>query len=234
MAYGTKTISRVDKIIGPGNAFVATAKRLVYGTVDIDMIAGPSELLVLADGGANPSHVAADLLCEAEHDEQASVWLVTTSSDLAREVVQQVKEQLKALVRQKIAARSIQRNAVAFVVPTMEGALALANDIAPEHLSLSVDNPFDYIEKVRHAGALFLGRHTAPAVADYVAGPNHILPTGGTARFHSALSLEAYVKRSNLVSYSKDDLLKARDSIVRMAQMEGLGAHARSVDIRLR
>jgi histidinol dehydrogenase len=234
MAYGTKTIPRVDKIIGPGNAFVATAKRLVYGTVDIDMIAGPSELLVLADGGANPSHVAADLLCEAEHDEQASVWLVTTSADLAREVVQQVKEQLKSLARQKIAARSIQRNAVAFVVPTMEGALALANDIAPEHLSLSVDNPFDYIEKVRHAGALFLGRYTAPAVADYVAGPNHILPTGGTARFHSALSLDAYVKRSNLVSYTKDDLLKDRDSIVRMAQMEGLGAHARSVDIRLR
>ena len=234
MAYGTKTIPRVDKIIGPGNIFVATAKRLVYGTVDIDMIAGPSELLVIADEGANPAHVAADLLCEAEHDEQAAVWLVTTSAPLAKEVVKQVKERLKSLARRKIAARAIDQNAMAFVVPAMDEAIALANEIAPEHLSLSVDNPFTYIEKVRHAGALFIGRHTAPAVADYVAGPNHILPTGGAARFHSALSLEAYVRRSNIVSYAKEDLAKAKDHIVRMAHMEGLEAHAHSVEVRLR
>jgi len=234
MAYGTKTVPRVDKIIGPGNVYVAAAKRLVYGLVDIDMIAGPSELLVLADGGANPAHVAADLLCEAEHDEQAAVWLVTTSADLAKAVVRQVQEQLKSLARRKIIARSIQNNAMAFVVPTLEEGVALANDIAPEHLSLSVENPFEYIEKVRHAGALFIGRYTAPAVADYVAGPNHILPTGGSARFHSALSLDAYVKKSNLVSYTKEDLSRAKDHIVRIAQMEGLGAHAQSVEVRTR
>jgi histidinol dehydrogenase len=234
MAYGTRTVPRVDKIIGPGNIFVATAKRLVYGTVDIDMIAGPSELLVIADDGAHPAHVAADLLCEAEHDEQAAVWLMTTSTALAKEVVKQVKDRLKTMVRRKIAARAIEHNATAFVVPTMEDAIALANEIAPEHLSLSVENPFEYIEKVRHAGALFIGRYTAPAVADYVAGPNHILPTGGAARFQSALSLEAYVRKSNIVSYAKEDLAKARDHIVRLAHMEGLEAHAHSVEVRLR
>ena len=234
MAYGTKTIPRVDKIFGPGNLYVATAKRLVYGVVDIDMIAGPSELLVLADGVANPVHVAADLLCEAEHDEQAAVWLVTTSAELARAVVRQVQEQLRSRSRQKIAARSIQHNAMAFVVPTLDEAVVLANEIAPEHLSLSVDNPFEYLEKIRHAGAMFLGRHTAPAVADYVAGPNHILPTGGSARFHSALSLDSYVKKSNLVSYTKEDLAGAKDHIVRLAQMEGFDGHAQSVEVRFR
>jgi len=234
MTYGTKSIPRVDKIIGPGNIYVATAKRLMYGLVDIDMIAGPSELLVLADAHANPSHVAADLLCEAEHDENASVWLVTTSAPLAKEAVRRVQEQLKFLGRKKVAARSIQRNAMAFVVPTVDDGIALANEIAPEHLSLSVENPFEYIEKVRHAGALFIGRHTAPAVADYVAGPNHILPTGGTARFHSALSLDAYVRKSNIVSYTKDDLFKAKDHILRLAQMEGFDAHAQSVEVRLK
>ncbi|TLY36591.1 MAG: histidinol dehydrogenase [Nitrospirae bacterium] len=234
MTYGTKSIPRVDKIIGPGNIYVATAKRLMYGLVDIDMIAGPSELLVLADAHANPSHVAADLLCEAEHDENASVWLVTTSAPLAKEAVRRVQEQLKFLGRKKVAARSIQRNAMAFVVPTVDDGIALANEIAPEHLSLSVENPFEYIEKVRHAGALFIGRYTAPAVADYVAGPNHILPTGGTARFHSALSLDAYVRKSNIVSYTKDDLFKAKDHILRLAQMEGFDAHAQSVEVRLK
>src|SRR2546430_10077312 len=179
MTYGAKTISRVDKIIGPGNIFVSTAKRLVYGLVDIDMIAGPSELLVLADGGANPNHVAADLPCEAEHDENASVWLVTTSAELARDVVRRVQEQLKSLARQKIAGRSIQHNGMAFVVASLDEAIALADVIAPEHLSLSVENPFKYLEKVRHVGAVFIGRYTPPAVADYVAGPHHILPTGG-------------------------------------------------------
>jgi len=234
MAYGTAMIPRVDKIIGPGNIYVATAKRLVYGTVDIDMIAGPSELLVLADEKANPAYVAADLLCEAEHDEQAAVWLVTTSASLAQAVAQQVAEQVASLSRQAMVARAIARHAVAFVVPTMEEGIALANEIAPEHLSLAVEHPFEYIEKIRHAGALFVGRYTAPAVADYVAGPNHILPTGGAARFHSALSLEAYMRTTNIVSYTKDDLVKAKEPILRLAQMEGFDAHARSVEVRLR
>jgi histidinol dehydrogenase len=234
LTYGTKTIARVDKIIGPGNIFVATAKRLVYGRVDIDMIAGPSELLVLADGAANPVHIAADLLCEAEHDENASVWLVTTSAELAKAVVRRVEEQVKTLTRQKIAGRSIHHNAVAFVVPNMDEGVDLANEIAPEHLTLSVENPFKYIERVRHAGALFIGRYTAPAVADYVAGPNHILPTGGAARFQSALSLDAYVKKSNIISYTKEDLFKAKDHVIRLAHMEGLEAHAHSLEVRLK
>ncbi|NOS82870.1 MAG: histidinol dehydrogenase, partial [Nitrospira sp.] len=185
MAYGTETIQRVDKIVGPGNIYVATAKRLLYGTVGIDMVAGPSELLVVADGDANPSHVAADLLCEAEHDEDAQVYLVTTSAELAKGVVKLIGSQLKGLQREKIAAKSIARHSVAFVVATMDEAIDVANQIAPEHLSLSVDEPFDYLEKIRHAGALFLGRYTPPSVADYVAGPNHVLPTGGSARFFS-------------------------------------------------
>lgn len=233
MAYGTKTIQPVDKIVGPGNIYVATAKRLIYGRVDIDMIAGPSELLVIADEAANPVHVAADLLCEAEHDEEARVCLVTTSGRLAKEVVRQVGDQLKKLKREKILAKSIARHAVAFVVGTMEEAIDLANEIAPEHLELSVDRPFDYLEKVRHAGALFLGRYSPPAVADYVAGPNHVLPTGGTARFFSPLSFDDYVKKSNIIAYSKEELVKVKDHIARIAQMEGLDAHAKSVESRL-
>jgi histidinol dehydrogenase len=232
MAYGTKTIAKVDKILGPGNIYVAAAKRLVYGAVDIDMIAGPSELCVLADQEANPAHVAADLLCEAEHDEEAKVYLVTTSERLAREVVRQVLDQRKRLKREKILAKSIARHAVAFVVETMEAAVDLVNGIAPEHLSLAVDRPFDYLEKVRHAGALFLGRYTPPAVADYVAGPNHVLPTGGSARFYSALSFDDYVKKSNIISYSKEELAKVKESVSRMAQMEGLDAHAKSLESR--
>lgn len=232
MAYGTKTIPRVDKIVGPGNVFVATAKRLLYGTVGIDMIAGPSELLVIADESANPAHVAADLLCEAEHDEEARVYLVTTSDRLAKQVASHVQERMKKLKREKIVAKSIGRHACAFVVGSMQEALDLANDIAPEHLALLVDRPFDYLEKASHAGALFLGRYTPPAVADYVAGPNHVLPTGGTARFFSPLGFDDYVKRSNVVSYSKEELLKVREHLARLAQMEGLDAHGESVGSR--
>jgi histidinol dehydrogenase len=233
MAYGTKSIARVDKILGPGNMYVATAKRLLYGTVALDMVAGPSELLVVSDGAANPAHVAADLLCEAEHDEEAQVYYITVSARLAQDVARQVGEQLKRLGRVKIAGRSIARHAVAFVVDTMEEAIELANEIAPEHLALSVDRPFDYLEHIRHAGALFLGRYTPPAVADYVAGPNHVLPTGGSARFFSALSLDDYVKKSNIVSYTKEELVKVKDHLARMAQMEGLDAHAKSAESRL-
>lgn len=232
MAYGTKTIVRVDKIVGPGNIYVATAKRLLYGTVGIDMIAGPSELLVIADEAASPAHVAADLLCEAEHDEDARVYLVTTSERLAKEAVRQVQEQLKKLTREKIASKSISRHAVALVVGSLDEAIALANEIAPEHLELLVDRPFDYLEKVRHAGALFLGRSTPPAVADYVAGPNHVLPTGGSARFFSPLSFDDYVKKSNIIAYSKEELTRVKDHIARIAQMEGLDAHARSAESR--
>lgn len=232
MAYGTKTIQRVDKIVGPGNIYVATAKRLLYGTVGIDMVAGPSELLVVADGDAKPAHVAADLLCEAEHDEDAQVYLVTTSAQLAKDVARLIDSQLKGLQREKIAARSIARHSVAFVVATMDEAIVVANQIAPEHLTLSVDEPFDYLEKIRHAGALFLGRYTPPSVADYVAGPNHVLPTGGTARFLSALSVHDYIKVSNIVHYTREELSKVKDHLVRLAHIEGFDAHAKSAQSR--
>lgn len=228
MAYGTKTIAKVDKIVGPGNVYVATAKRMLYGTVGVDMVAGPSELLVVADDDAKPAHVAADLLCEAEHDEDAQVYLVTTSARLANDVARLVTSQLKGLQREKIAAKSIARHSVAFVVTTIDEAIDVANEIAAEHLSLSVDRPFDYLEQIRHAGALFLGRYTPPAVADYVAGPNHVLPTGATARFFSALSVHDYVKVSNLVSYTREELAKVKDHLVRLAHVEGFDAHAKS------
>ena len=232
MAYGTKTVPRVDKIVGPGNVYVAAAKRMIFGDVDIDMVAGPSELLVVADESSNPSHVAADLLCEAEHDEEAQVFLVTPSARLARQVVGEIQSRLKKLGRAKILEKSLAHHAVAFVVASLDEAIDLANEIAPEHLTLSVDRPFEYLERIRHAGALFLGRYTPPAVADYVAGPNHVLPTGGTARFFSPLSLDDYVKKSNIISYSKEELSKVRQYVARMSQMEGLDAHGQSMESR--
>ncbi len=232
LAYGTKTIEKVDKIVGPGNIYVATAKRLLYGTVGIDMVAGPSELLVVADDEAKPAHIAADLLCEAEHDEDAQVFLVTPSERLAKDVSKLIEAQLKGLQREKIASKAIARHAVAFVVPTMGEAIAVANEIAAEHLTLSVDNPFDYLEQIRHAGALFLGRYTPPSVADYIAGPNHVLPTGGTARFFSPLSVNDYVKVSNIVHYTKQALAKVKDPLIRLAQIEGFDAHAKSAQSR--
>ena len=232
MAYGTSTIPKVDKIVGPGNVYVATAKRMLYGTVGIDMVAGPSELLVVADAEAKPAHVAADLLCEAEHDEDAQVYLVTTSEPLAKEVVRLLQVQLKGLQREKIATKSIARHFVAFIVSTLQEAIDVANEIAPEHLTLSVDRPFDYLEQIHHAGALFLGRYTPPAVADYVAGPNHVLPTGATAKFFSPLSVGDYVKVSNIVHYTKEELSQAKDHIVRLAHIEGFDAHAKSTQGR--
>jgi histidinol dehydrogenase len=232
LAYGTKTIGKVDKIVGPGNIYVATAKRLLYGTVGIDMIAGPSELLVVADDQANPAHVAADLLCEAEHDEDAQVFLVTPSERLAKSVSKFIEQQLKGLQREKIASKAIARHTVAFVVKDMEDAINVANQIAAEHVTLSVDNPFDYLERIRHAGALFLGRYTPPSVADYVAGPNHVLPTGGSARFFSPLSVNDYVKVSNIVHYTKQELAKVKDPLLRLAHIEGFDAHAKSAQIR--
>jgi len=232
LAFGTKTIPKVDKILGPGNAYVAAAKRMLYGTVGIDMVAGPSELLIVADDDAKPAHVAADLLCEAEHDEDAQVWLVTTSGSLAKEVASMLDHQLKGLQREKIAAKSVARHSVAFVVTTLDEAIDVANEIAPEHLTLSVDEPFDYLEKIRHAGALFLGRYTPPSVADYIAGPNHVLPTGGTARFFSALSIHDYTKISNIVHYTKEELSKVKDHLMRLAHIEGFDAHAKSAQSR--
>lgn len=232
LAFGTATIGAVDKIVGPGNLYVATAKRLVYGQVDIDMIAGPSELLVIADSASNPSHVAADLLCEAEHDEEARVYLVTTSMVLARRVVAELTRQLAQLGRQMIASRSIGSHALAFVVRTLDEAFELANRIAPEHLSLNVNRAGDYVPRIRHAGAIFVGRYTPPAVADYVAGPNHVLPTGGSARFFSCLGVDEYIKTSNVVAYSQAALRKARVPVMRLSQLEGLDAHGRSMESR--
>lgn len=232
LAFGTSTIRPVDKIVGPGNLYVATAKRLVYGQVDIDMIAGPSELLVIADSASNPLHVAADLLCEAEHDEEACVYLVTTSLTLARRVVTEVTRQLAQLGRQAIASRSIQNHALAFVVRSFDEAFELANRIAPEHLSLNVDRAGDYVSRIRHAGAIFVGRYTPPAVADYVAGPNHVLPTGGSARFFSCLGVDEYMKTSNVVAYSKAALRKAHAPVMRLSMLEGLDAHGRSMESR--
>ncbi len=231
-AFGTSTIQPVDKIVGPGNLYVATAKRLVYGQVDIDMIAGPSELLVIADSASNPRHVAADLLCEAEHDEEARVYLVTTSLTLARRVVTELTRQLAQLGRQMIASRSIGTNAMAFVVRTLDEAFELSNRIAPEHLSLNVNRAGDYLPRIRHAGAIFVGRYTPPAVADYVAGPNHVLPTGGSARFFSCLGVDEYIKTSNVVAYSQAALRKAKAPVVRLAMLEGLDAHGRSMESR--
>ncbi|HEU4685840.1 MAG TPA: histidinol dehydrogenase [Nitrospira sp.] len=232
LAFGTGMIPKVDKIVGPGNIYVATAKRLLYGSVGIDMVAGPSELLVVADDQAKPAHVAADLLCEAEHDEDAQVWLVTTSPSLAKEVCRLLETQLRGLQREKIAAKSISRHSIAFVVTTIEEAIDVANEIAAEHLTLSVEQPFDYLEKVRHAGALFLGRYTPPSVADYIAGPNHVLPTGGTARFFSALSIHDFSKISNIVHYTREELGKVKDHLVRLASIEGFDAHAKSAQSR--
>lgn len=232
LAFGTPTIQPVDKIVGPGNLYVATAKRLVYGQVDIDMIAGPSELLVIADSVSNPCHVAADLLCEAEHDEEARVYLVTTSQAFARRVVSELTRQLAQLGRQMIASRSIASHALAFVVRTMDEAFALANRIAPEHLSLNINRAGDFLPRIRHAGAIFVGRYTPPAVADYVAGPNHVLPTGGSARFFSCLGVDEYLKTSNVVAYSQAALRKAKAPVVRLSMLEGLDAHGRSMESR--
>tara|TARA_B100000315_G_scaffold260095_1_gene319240 strand:- start:1320 stop:2606 length:1287 start_codon:yes stop_codon:yes gene_type:complete len=234
MAYGTKTIPKVDKIIGPGNIYVATAKRLVFGHVGIDSIAGPSELLIIADARANAEYIAADLLCEAEHDEEASVILLTPSTALANAVIKQVEKKLKPLSRRTIATRAINRHGTVLVVQDMDHAIELGNLIAPEHMGLHVATPFELIERIRHTGVVFLGEHTPPAIGDYVAGPNHVLPTGGTARFSSGLSSQDFMKWVNFVSYSKNEVSKANDHVMRMATMEGLTAHAQCVQVRTR
>ena len=232
LAYGTQSVPRVDKIVGPGNAYVAEAKRQVFGLVNIDMIAGPSEILVIADGKSNPAWVAADLLSQAEHDKLASAVLVTDSRPLAQAVAQAVEDQLRTLEREEIARASIEHNGKIIVVRSLAEAVAAANRIAPEHLELSVENPFDYLGQIENAGSIFLGRYNPEPMGDYFAGPNHTLPTMGTARFYSPLSVDDFVKKSQFSCYTRGALERDYRKVSRFAKEEGLTAHARAVEIR--
>ncbi len=232
LAYGTQSVPRVDKIVGPGNVYVATAKRRVFGQVDIDMIAGPSEILIVADGQSNPSHIAADLLSQAEHDKNASAILLTDSQALAVAVQAEIERQLAALERNPIARASIDDNGRIILVANVRQAIDIANTIAPEHLELMLDEPFQFLGMVKSAGSVFLGRHTPEALGDYFAGPNHTLPTSGTARFSSPLSVDDFVKKSQFVCYTKDALRTVKDDVMWFAASEGLTAHANSVGIR--
>ena len=233
LAFGTETIPKVDKIVGPGNIYVATAKRLVYGTVDIDMVAGPSEILIVSDGSGDPTHLAADLLSQAEHDELATAVLVSTDEAFAGTVVRAVEEQLSLLSRQETARTSWEERGGVLVVPDLGAACRIANHFAPEHLELAVERPWDLLGSIRHAGAIFLGHHTPEALGDYAAGPNHVLPTAGTARFFSPLGVEDFTKRSSVVSFSREALRSLAPEVVHLARLEGLEAHARAVHIRV-
>lgn len=232
LAYGTESIKPVDKIVGPGNAFVAEAKKQVYGLVDIDMIAGPSEILVIADGTCKPDYVAADLLSQAEHDKMASAVLVTDSKELAYAVQTQIEEQLKVLPREEIARTSIDNNGKIIITESIQKAVDIANEIAPEHLEICVDNPFDYLDKVKNAGSVFLGKNCPEALGDYFAGPNHTLPTSGTARFSSPLSVDDFIKKTAFTYYTAEALAKVSEDIAYFAEKEGLSGHARSAVIR--
>ncbi len=233
LAYGTETIPKADVIAGPGNIYVTIAKKIVSGTVGIDMIAGPSEILVIADDSANPDFTAADMLSQAEHDPMASAMLVTTSEILAKAVTEALEKQLERLERADIARESLDKYGAILVVSDLDAALKLANRIAPEHLELQIRNPFEHIGEIRNAGAVFVGNYTPEPVGDYIAGPNHVLPTAGTARFASALSVDHFVKKTSLIYYSESAFRKEAGDIVRLAEIEGLDAHANSVKIRL-
>ena len=233
MAYGTGTVPKCDVIVGPGNIYVTLAKKMVAGTVGIDMIAGPSEILIIADESANPEYTAADLLSQAEHDPMASAILVTPSRKVAKQVAEEVSRQMKDLTRQDIAEESLQNYGAVFVVKDIAAAFDLANEIAPEHLELQLNSPLEYIERIRNAGAVFMGHFTPEPVGDYIAGPNHVLPTSGTARFSSALSVDHFVKKTSLIHYSEAAFRREAPDIIRLAEIEGLGAHARSVRVRL-
>jgi len=232
LAYGTESIPKADKIVGPGNAFVAEAKRQVYGMVSIDMIAGPSEILVVADSKSNPAHVAADLLSQAEHDKLASAVLVCDSMDFAKKVSDELEKQIPLLERAEIARCSIDENGKIIVADDLYCAIEISNKIAPEHLELCVDNPFDYLDSVKHAGSIFMGRYCPEALGDYYAGPNHTLPTSGTARFSSPLSVDDFVKKTQYTYYTKDALEKVKDDVAFFATKEGLTAHAKSALVR--
>ena len=233
LAYGTESIPKVDKIVGPGNAFVAEAKKQVFGVVSIDMIAGPSEILIVADGKTNPRHVAADLLSQAEHDKMASAVLVTDSEELALSVQAELEKQIPLLERAEIARASVDNNGKIIVAPTLGVAIDIANELAPEHLELCVDNPFDYLDAIRHAGSIFMGRNCPEALGDYFAGPNHTLPTSGTAKFSSPLSVDDFVKKTQYTYYTKDALERVARDVAFFATKEGLTAHAKSAVVRL-
>ena len=233
LAFGTESVPKVDKIVGPGNAFVAEAKRQVYGLVSIDMIAGPSEILVVADGKSNPAWVAADLLSQAEHDKVASAVLVTDSAELAKKVSEEIEKQIPELIRSEIARVSIDQNGKIIVADDLRAAIEIANEIAPEHLELCVDNPFDYLDGIRHAGSVFLGRNCPEALGDYLAGPNHTLPTQGTARFSSPLSVDDFVKKTQYTYYTKEALGRVAADVAAFAEKEGLTGHARSALVRI-
>lgn len=232
LAYGTETVPKVDKIVGPGNAFVAEAKRQVFGMVSIDMIAGPSEILVLADGKSNPEFVAADLLSQAEHDKNASAVLVTDSMELAEKVSDALERQIPMLERQEIARVSIDNNGKIIVADDITSGIEIANEIAPEHLELCLDNPFDYLDSIKHAGSIFMGRYCPEALGDYYAGPNHTLPTSGTARFSSALGVDDFVKKSQFTYYTENALKEVYKDVAFFADKEGLTAHGKSATIR--
>ena len=233
MAYGTETVKKTDVIVGPGNIYVTLAKKIVAGTVGIDMIAGPSEILVIADSAANPEFIAADLLSQAEHDPLASAMLITNSNETAKAVADAVEKQLKNLPRKEIAVESISNYGAIMVTSDLAGAIELSNQIAPEHLELHIKDPFEHIGQIRNAGAVFVGNYTPEPVGDYIAGPNHVLPTAGTARFASALSVDYFIKKTSLIYYSKEAFLLEAKDIIRLAEIEGLDAHANSVKIRL-
>ena len=234
LAYGTETFPKVDKIVGPGNIFVATAKKLLYGTVDIDMIAGPSEILVIADDNANPEYVAADLLSQAEHDRIASSILITTSEKLADAAIEQLEVQLEKLPRKDIALESLEKHGAVIVCKTLDDAIKLSESIAPEHLELAVANPLEHVGKIMNAGSIFLGNYSPESLGDYYAGPNHVLPTSGTASFFSPLSVYDFIKRSSFIYYTPDALNNASDDIINIAEREGLTAHANAVRVRVK
>ena len=232
LAYGTESIPRVDKIVGPGNAYVAEAKRQVFGQVAIDMIAGPSEILIIADEKSSPAHIAADMLSQAEHDRLASAVLITTSRSLAEQVQKELEAQVSRLPRKEIAQASLEGQGKIILAASIPQAMEISNRLAPEHLELMVESPMDYLDAIKNAGSVFLGRHCPEPVGDYWAGPNHTLPTGGTARFSSPLSVDDFVKKSQFTAYSQEALQKAGKKIAYFAQAEGLEAHARSITIR--
>ena len=232
LAYGTETVPKVDKIVGPGNIYVATAKKLLYGTVDIDMIAGPSEILIVADETANPKFLAADLMSQAEHDKMASAILLTTSFTVANKTAEELERQMQTLSRKEIISQSLDSFGAIIVCNDMDEAVRFANELAPEHLEMAVKNPLEYIGKIDNAGSVFLGHYSPEPLGDYYAGPNHVLPTSGTARFFSPLSVDSFVKKSSFIYYTEDALREAKDDIVKLADTEGLTAHANSIKVR--
>ena len=232
LAYGTEKIPKVDKIVGPGNIFVATAKKLLYGVVDIDMVAGPSEILIVADKSAKPAFLAADLMSQAEHDRLASAILLTTSSDIARQTAKEIDKQIKLLERQEIIADSLDSFGEIIVCDSLEQAIDFANELAPEHLEMCVEEPLKYIGMLDNAGSVFLGNYSPEPLGDYYAGPNHVLPTSGTARFFSPLSVDSFIKKSSFIYYTEEELSKAKDDIIKLADTEGLTAHANSIKVR--